>query len=498
MKKTLSIILCIIMLIGIMPMNAFAATKPSAPVISLTNVASSGKIKVSWTKVNSASLYEVYRATSKSGTYKKMVTKSTTSYINTSATESKTYYYKVRGVASDGTKGAFSSVKYRTCDLARPKVKATTSSKGYPKLTWAKISGAEAYKVYRATSKTGTYKLMKTVKSLSYVNTSAMAGKTYYYMVKAVCSKSAADSAYSAIVTVKAKTVQTTLRFLTGGESGTYYAFGAVIAQHATNNANIKVTALSSDGSLANICDISEGNGEIAICQSDAMTYAYNGTRLFEDTGKLNNFSVVAALYTEQVQIVTTNPDIKSVADLKGKSVSVGAPSSGTYFNAVDILGIYGLTMEDIKPTYQSFGDSTEAIKDGQIEAAFIVAGAPTTAVTELATSKAVYLVGLDDEHVNKLIEQSPYYAKCVIPAEIYKGVAEVITVGVSAVIIARNDVSEDAIYTFVKDIFDNAASLVSVHNKYRDINIEFGSSVKSVPYHPGAAKYFKEKGFTV
>jgi len=288
------------------------------------------------------------------------------------------------------------------------------------------------------------------------------------------------------------------LRFGTGGESGTYYAFGSVIAQHATNNANVKVTALSSDGSQANVNDIKDGNIEIGFSQSDVMAYAYEGTNIFAESGKVDCITTVAALYTEQVQIVTTNPDIKSVADLKGKSVSVGAPGSGTYFNAVDILGIYGLTMEDIKPTYQSFGDSTEAIKDGQIEAAFIVAGAPTTAVTDLATSKSVYLVGLDDEHVNKLIEQSPYYAKCVIPAETYKGVGEVTTVGVGAVIIANKDVSEEAIYNLCKDIFENAESLVDTHAKYGEVNLEYGASITSVPYHPGAAKYFAEKGITV
>ncbi len=116
------------------------------------------------------------------------------------------------------------------------------------------------------------------------------------------------------------------------------------------------------------------------------MAYAYNGTNLFES--KVEGFSTVAALYMEQVQIVTTNPAIKTVADLAGKSVSIGAPGSGVYFNAIDVLGAYGLTEDDIKPTYQSFSDSADALKNGQIDAAFIVAGAPTTAVTDLATTK--------------------------------------------------------------------------------------------------------------
>ena len=210
------------------------------------------------------------------------------------------------------------------------------------------------------------------------------------------------------------------LRFVTGGESGTYYAFGSVIAQHASNNAGVEVVGLVGNGSQANVQELVDGTADFAFCQSDVMAYAYNGTNLF--TEKVEGFSTVAALYMEQVQIVTTNPAIKTVADLAGKSVSIGAPGSGVYFNAVDVLGAYGLTEADIKPTYQSFGDSADALKNGQIDAAFIVAGAPTVAVTDLATTKDTYLVSLDDEHIAKLLETSDYYTKTVIAKDVYFG----------------------------------------------------------------------------
>ena len=219
------------------------------------------------------------------------------------------------------------------------------------------------------------------------------------------------------------------LRFVTGGESGTYYGFGSVIATHATNNAGVNVVALSSDGSKANVFSLEENEAELGFCQSDVMAYAYNGTNIFADSGKVDCFSVLAALYTEQVQIVTTNPDIKSVADLEGKSVSVGAPGSGVYFNAVDILSAYGIGDLDadgkftkINATYQSFSDSADALKNGQIDAAFIVAGAPTTAVTDLATTKDTYLVSLDSEHIAKLLETSDYYTETVIAKDVYFG----------------------------------------------------------------------------
>ena len=149
------------------------------------------------------------------------------------------------------------------------------------------------------------------------------------------------------------------------------------------------------------------------------MSYAYNGERLFD--APVEGFSVVAALYMEQIQLVTTNPDIKSVADLAGKTVSVGDRGSGVFFNAVDVLGAYDIDVESgISPVYQDFGDSAESLKDKKIDAAFIVAGAPTTAIVDLATSGPVYLVSLDEEHTNALLESSPYYSAYTIPAGTY------------------------------------------------------------------------------
>ena len=141
----------------------------------------------------------------------------------------------------------------------------------------------------------------------------------------------------------------TKLRFVTGGEGGTYFAFGGVIAQHATNNAGISVTGIVGNGSQANVQELQNGNAELAFCQSDVMAYAYNGSNLFD--AKVDCFSTVAALYMEQVQIVTLDSSIKTVADLAGKKVSIGAAGSGVYFNAIDILGAYGLTESDIIPT---------------------------------------------------------------------------------------------------------------------------------------------------
>ena len=289
------------------------------------------------------------------------------------------------------------------------------------------------------------------------------------------------------------------LTFVTGGEAGTYYAFGTVLAQHVSDKTDTSVTAIVGNGSQANVEDLDSGAAQLAFCQSDVMSYAYQGTNLFEESGAVDSFSVAAALYMEQVQIVTMNPDIKTVADLEGKNVSIGASGSGVYFNALDVLGAYGLTEDDIKPQYLNFADSADNLKDGKIDAAFIVAGAPTTAITDLATGgNPVYLVSLDDEHADKLCEQSPYYSKYTIPADVYGTDGDVTTVAVGAVVIARDDTSEDDVYNFVSSIFDNIDEVASSHAKGEELSLEFATSITDVPYHPGAAKYFEEQGITV
>ena len=292
----------------------------------------------------------------------------------------------------------------------------------------------------------------------------------------------------------------TTLSFGTGGDSGTYYAFGGALAGYVTEKTDTAVTAITSSGSQANIEDIASGAIQLGFVQSDVMDYAYNGTRLFvDDAGEpapVTNFSTVAALYMEQVQIVTLNPEIKTVADLEGRNVSIGALGSGVYFNALDILGAYDLTEEDITPQYQDFATSVDSLKDGKIDAAFIVSGAPTTAVVDLASGNDVYLVSLDDEHIDKLIASSPYYSKNVIAADVYGTPEDCTTVAVGAVVIAGNDVSEDAVYDFVSTVFENIGDLG--HAKQDELSLEFASSVTNVPYHPGAAKYFAEKGIEV
>ena len=289
----------------------------------------------------------------------------------------------------------------------------------------------------------------------------------------------------------------TKLVFTTGGAQGTYYGFGGVLAGKVGEKTSTTITAITSGGSKANIEAMDDGDAQIAFSQSDVAAYAYRGTRLFDE--RITNFSTVANLYMEQVQIVTLDPSIRTVADLKGKNVSVGAAGSGVYFNAVDILQVYGLDIDkDIKPTYQPFGDSVESLKDGKIDAAFIVAGAPTTAVDDLAHTNKIYLVGIDDEHVQRLFVESPYYKRSTILKETYNTNEDVFTVAVGAVIFARDDVSEADVYNFLYGVFENKDEITAAHAKGAELSLPFAASYIAVPYHKGAIKYFAEKGMKV
>jgi len=286
----------------------------------------------------------------------------------------------------------------------------------------------------------------------------------------------------------------------TGGEAGTYYAFGGVLSNYLGQNSDVKVNVVSSGGSAANITGIVvDGIFDLATVQSDVMTYAYNGTNTFADVGAMSDFRVLGGLYAETVQIVTCNPDIKSVADLKGKSVCVGDVGSGTYFNTVDILAAYDMTIDDVKPVYQSFGDSTDSLKNGKIDAALLTAGAPTTAVVDLATSNSVYLVSIDDEHMEKLLEACPWYASYTIPAGTYKGFDEdAVTVTVKATLICSASLEDDVAYSIVSMIYDNAEAIAELHSKGAELSLEFATEGIAVPFAKGAARYYAEHGIEV
>ena len=293
------------------------------------------------------------------------------------------------------------------------------------------------------------------------------------------------------------KTSTAELKYATGGTSGTYYGFSGVIAnvlnEKLKNTLNLKVE--STGASKANIQMLASGDADIAIVQNDVMYYAYTGTDLFAGGAPITSFSAVCSCYPEYVQILAKK-DITSIEQLSGKNVSVGDAGSGTEFNAKQILAAYNLSFDDIKVSNQSFADSADALKNGTIDAAFVVAGYPTTAVTELATSFDFNLLAIDDLHAAKLQADYGFYYYGVIPGNTYKPVAEdVPAVAVMATIVASNKVSADAVYAFVKGLFDYKADITAGHIKGSELDLNTAVSGVSIPWHDGAAKFYKENG---
>lgn len=289
------------------------------------------------------------------------------------------------------------------------------------------------------------------------------------------------------------------MMFGTGGTAGTYYSYGGVLAQYFKKYADVRVTAVSTGGSKVNIQSMQDGDFQMGFTQSDVMTYAWQGARSFEKDGKVDNFRTMAALYAETVQLITMDPSIKNVGDLKGRSVSVGEAGSGAFFNAMDVLESADLTLDDIKPQYQSFEDSKESLKDGKIDAAFIVAGAPTTAITELATTNGVKLVNINGDYRDKIIKNRPYYSELVIPKGTYpKQDTDVETIAVQATLVVDKNASEDEVYKLTAAIFDHVDEIKKENAKAEELTLDNASSITTVPYHKGAAKYFKEHGIKV
>ena len=285
----------------------------------------------------------------------------------------------------------------------------------------------------------------------------------------------------------------------TGGTSGTYFPIGGAIAQAVTKGSDIQATAETGNASVANINLIAKGEIEIAFVQNDITAWAYEGKLMFKSP--MGNIRTVASLYPEHVQLILdVKSDIKTIEDLKGKRVGVGAPGSGVEGDVQAIFGAAGLKYDDMKVDFLDFGATTNRFKDNQIDAGFVVAGYPTASVMDLALTKDITLMDFDKAFLEKLSEEHPYFVPSVIPANTYSKITKDInTPAVMAILVTHDAVSEDIIYQFTKAMFENIAAIHASHAKGKEINLETAlNGLGSVPLHPGAAKYYKEKGLKV
>ncbi|WP_435796789.1 TAXI family TRAP transporter solute-binding subunit [Peribacillus frigoritolerans] len=285
-----------------------------------------------------------------------------------------------------------------------------------------------------------------------------------------------------------------TLRILTGGTGGTYYPLGGSFGDIISDSTDYKATVQSSGASVENMQTLKSGDAEIAFSQTDIATYALSGESMFKDN-KIDNVLGLGTLYNETVQLITTDKSgIKSVEDLKGKKVSVGAIGSGAYLNATQVLEVHGLTVDDIQAQNLSFDESTEGIQGGSIDAAFVTAGTPTAAVETLSAQNKVVVVPLEADKVKELIEKYPFYSEDVVPSGTYKIGEDVSTVAVKAMLVVQDELDEDLVYDITKSIFENTDKIA--HAKGKLIKAETAlEGIGDLKLHPGAEKYFKEKG---
>lgn len=286
-------------------------------------------------------------------------------------------------------------------------------------------------------------------------------------------------------------------RIGTGGTAGTYYPIGGIIA-NAVSTDKIVATAQATNGSVANVNAVASGGTESGFSQSDVATWAYSGTGLYEGRGKVEQLRAIANLYAETVHVVVRRTSgVKSVADLKGKRISIDEPGSGSIINAKAILAAYGIKDGDYRAENLKPGPSAEKLKDGGLDAFFITGGYPLAAVTELATTTQVDLLPIDGAVADKLRASFKFFAPDQIPDDAYKGVKGVKTVSVGAQWVTSAAVPTDLVYAVTKALWsDKTRGLLDAgHAKGKAIQKATALHGLGIPLHPGAERFYKEAG---
>ncbi len=287
----------------------------------------------------------------------------------------------------------------------------------------------------------------------------------------------------------------------TGGTGGTYYPLGGMLAQLISNNAELEgrkiaATAETGNASVANAKLLGRGEIETAFVAADILDAAYNGANQFEGE-TLSNLRALGALYPETVQLVVrADSGVETFADLKGKSVSSGSPGSGQWQLLGDLLAAHGMERTDVQEDFSSFAQSVDKIKDGNLTASLITAGAPTSSVTDLANGHDIRIVPLSGPEIDKLREVQPYYATQTLAAGTYKGQDEAVdTLAVMAIWATHADLPDDIAYAVTKALYENTETLGQVHPKGKEISLDTALQSVSIPLHPGAERYFRERG---
>ncbi|MCV0395813.1 MAG: TAXI family TRAP transporter solute-binding subunit [Rhizobiaceae bacterium] len=286
------------------------------------------------------------------------------------------------------------------------------------------------------------------------------------------------------------------INVLTGGTSGVYYPLGAALAKiYGDNIEGVQTQVQSTKASVENLNLLQQGRGEIAFALGDSVKSAWEGDEEAGFPQKLDKLRGIAAIYPNFIQIVASQESgIETFEDLKGKGLSVGAPASGTELNARRIFEAMGMSYEDLGRTeYLPFGESVELIKNRQLDATLQSAGLGVASIKDLAVSLPITMVAVPESVAETL--GAPFVAE-TIPAGTYDGQDEdVQTLAITNILVTHSDVSDEVAYEMTKQLFENLDDMVSAHAAAKAISPENGPQGVPVPLHPGAERYYKEKG---
>ncbi len=311
------------------------------------------------------------------------------------------------------------------------------------------------------------------------------------------CVVLGAIGAASLSLTPLARAQQKFVNVLTGGQSGVYYPLGVALSQiYGKVLPDFKVTVQSTKASAENLNLLQAGRGEIALTLGDALSDAWNGDKEAGFATPLKKLRAVAGVYANYIQIVANaESGIKTMADLKGKRISVGAPKSGTELNARAILKAAGLSYSDFaKVEYLAFGESVELMKNRQLDVTLQSAGLGVASIRDLSTSIKIVVVPIAADVVAKVGDAA--YQSSMIPANTYTGqTADVPTAAIKNFLVSHEGVPADVVYQMTKSMFENLDTMVAAHAAARGITKQGATTGTPVPFHPGAEKYYRETG---
>jgi TRAP transporter TAXI family solute receptor len=299
------------------------------------------------------------------------------------------------------------------------------------------------------------------------------------------------------VASTAAVAAPTFINVLTGGTSGVYYPIGVALSQLYGNGIQgSKTSVQATKASVENLNLLQAGRGELAFALGDSVADAWSGVEEAGFKAPLTKLRAIAGTYPNYIQIVASGESgIKTLADLKGKRISVGAPKSGTELNARAIFKAAGLTYEDMgEVQFLPYAESVELIKNRQLDATLQSSGLGMAAIRDLASTMPISFVAIPAEVAGKI--DSAAYQPAVIPANTYDGqTSDVATVAITNILVSHEGVSDEVAYQMTKLMFDNLGKLATAHSAAQDIKLESAAKSLPIPLHPGAERYYKEVG---